>query len=654
MEKMTLSSVEVTSEFWQGYRDLIVQSVLPYQWSVMNDQAEIVIEGEPGGKPITSKNSHVVANLRIAQGLEEGRFSGYPFQDSDAYKWLEAAAYSFAYHPDDNLRKITDRLIDLIAGVQEDDGYLVTYFQIECPERKFKRLQQSHEHYTMGHYIEAGIAYYQATGNSKALTIATRMADCIDENFGLEAGKIDGADGHPEIEIALAKLYELTNEQKYLDLVRYFINRRGADPDFYAKQNLADGLQNDIIAGMGDFPPSYYQADGLPVNQEVLEGHAVRVVYLCAGMAHVARLTEDRELLSACDRFWTTIVTKRMYITGGVGSTNLGEAFTTDYDLPNDTVYAETCASVGMVFFAKQMLGNRVDSRYGDVIEKELFNGALSGMSLDGKHFFYVNPLEVDPEITKKNPSRKHALSRRAEWFGCACCPSNLARLITSVESYIYEVTKDTILIDQFIANKAEFSNGVAIEQVNHFPWGQAIQVTVVNPLEKPVKLGIRIPDWTNKGYKLTVNGKDVVGSVENGYLMLLLGEKETQLVIEFDLSVKLIQANHSVRYDIGKVAVQRGPLVYCTEQVDNPDSLWKYRLLLEGEQKSVHRPDLLGGVTVIEAEAALLVDHSEALYTEYQAPMTEKVTLNLIPYYAWANRAEGQMSVWQHVAIKG
>ena len=649
MENLKLKQIEITSDFWKGYRELIVDTVLPYQWSVMNDEADIDIVGEPGGKPITSTNSHVIANLAIAQGLEEGRFSGYPFQDSDAYKWLEAAAYSFSYNKDDNLRQITDKLIDLIDGAQEEDGYLVTYFQIECPERRFKRLQQSHEHYTMGHYIEAGIAYYRATGNEKALAIATRMADCIERSFGREPGKIDGADGHPEIEMALAKLYELTGEKKYIDLANYFVTWRGADPTFYEKQNLEDGLENEMISGMGVMPPSYYQADGVPVDQEMLEGHAVRVVYLCAGMAHVARITKDGALMAACRRFWTSIVSKRMFVTGGVGSTNLGEAFTADYDLPNDTMYGETCASVGMVFFARQMLANHTSSEYGDVIERELFNGALSGMSLDGKHFFYVNPLEVDPEISQKNPSRKHALSRRAEWFGCACCPSNLARLITSIEQYIYAVKGDTILVDQFIANQAQFEHGLSIQQQNSFPWQGDVRIKVTNPQKKKCQIGVRIPKWSAKQFQLRVNGKKTALQPVDGYVYLALESTETDIQIQFDMGIKYLQANNQVRYDIGKIAVQRGPLVYCSEQADNPDALWKYRIDLEGERKAVHHEGLLGGVTMVYAAGERLIDQQQDLYSEYQVPKVEKTEIKFVPYYAWANRQEGQMAVWQN-----
>ncbi len=388
VSEITVNNIDITSDFWNRYRKLVVKEVLPYQWQVMNDQADIDISDDPQGNGST-KNSHAIANLKIAAGLMKGHHYGFPFQDTDVYKWLEAAAYSLKYNPDEDLKKITDGLIDLISEAQEDDGYLSTEFQIDYPDRKFKRLKQSHELYTMGHYIEAGVVYYQITGNEKALNIAKKMANCIDSNFGLENGKIPGYDGHPEIELALSRLYETTREEKYLKLAYYFLNQRGKDKNFFDNQIKEDGASSDrdLIDGMRDFPLSYYQASKPIEDQKTADGHAVRVVYLCTGMAYVARLTGDQQLLEACHRFWKGIVHRRMYITGNIGSTTTGEAFTYDYDLPNDTMYGETCASVGLSFFARQMLAIEAKGEYGDILEKELFNGALAGMALDGKHF---------------------------------------------------------------------------------------------------------------------------------------------------------------------------------------------------------------------------------------------------------------------------
>lgn len=644
-----LNQVQVTSEFWQRYRNLVVKEVLPYQWEVMNDQANINIADDPQNNG-QDKNSHAIANLKIAAGLESGHHYGFPFQDTDVYKWLEAAAYSFSYHQDDNLKKMTDELIDLIADAQDDDGYLSTYFQIDAPERKFKRLQQSHELYTMGHYIEAGVAYYQATGNQKALQIAERMADCIDKNFGLKDGQIHGYDGHPEIELALARLFEATQEQRYLDLAHYFLNQRGQNPEFFDEQIKADGVDRDLIAGMRDFPRRYYQAAEPIKDQETADGHAVRVVYLCTGMAMVARHTGDQELLAACKRFWNDIVKRRMYITGNIGSTTTGEAFTYDYDLPNDTMYGETCASGGMSFFAKEMLKIEAKGEYGDILEKELFNGSLSGMSLDGKHFFYVNPLEADPTASKLNPGKSHILTHRADWFGCACCPANLARLITSVDQYIYTVHDNTILSHQFIANEASFSDGVTVTQTNNFPWQGDIKYHLENANHKTYQFGIRVPQWSQDEFSVAVNGQNVDTTIEDGFIYLTIDQDNVDIELTLNMTTKLMRSNNRVKANFGQVAVTRGPLVYAAEEADNEAPLWDYHVNTKDDATYDYQEETLGGVGVITVPATREQFESidDALYKSIDdVPNEIDTQLTLVPYYSWANRLNGQMRVW-------
>ena len=649
-ETIQLNQVKVTSEFWQRYRDLVVKEVLPYQWEVMNDQANIDIADDPQNNG-QDKNSHAIANLRIAAGRETGHHYGFPFQDTDVYKWLEAAAYSFSYQQDDNLKKITDELIDLIADAQDEDGYLSTYFQIDAPERKFKRLQQSHELYTMGHYIEAGVAYYKATGNKKALQIAERMADCIDQNFGLRENQIHGYDGHPEIELALVRLFEVTEEQRYLDLAHYFLNQRGQNPEFFDEQIKSDGEGRDLIAGMRDFTRCYYQAAEPIKEQQTADGHAVRVVYLCTGMAMVARHTGDQDLLTACKRFWNDIVKRRMYITGNIGSTTTGEAFTYDYDLPNDTMYGETCASVGMSFFAREMLKIEAKGEYGDVLEKELFNGALSGMSLDGKHFFYVNPLEADPTASKLNPGKSHILTHRADWFGCACCPANLARLITSVDQYIYTVHDNTILSHQFIANKANFIDGITVTQTNNFPWQGDINYHLENDNHKSFHFGIRIPQWSQDKLSVSVNGKQADVTIEDGFIYLIVDQANIDIELTLNMTTKLMRSSNRVKDNFGQVAVTRGPLVYAAEEADNETPLWDYHVATEDDVTTyAYHEDLLGGVGVIHlpAKRERLDSADDALYQPLEeVPVKDKTRLTLVPYYSWANRSNGQMRVW-------
>lgn len=649
-KRLRLSHAKVTSGFWQHYRELIDEEVLPYQWQVMNDELGLENLSDPQNNGM-DKNSHAVANLKIAAGEMSGHHYGFPFQDTDVYKWLEAAAYTYNYNPNSDLRKMTDELIDLIDEAQEADGYLSTYFQIDDPERKFKRLAQSHELYTMGHYIEAGVAYYQATGNQKALNIAIKMADCIDDNFGNDPEKISGVDGHPEIELALSRLYEITSEKRYLDLAYYFLNERGRDPEFFQKQYEVDGgPENDLIPGMYNQSKKYYQVDAPIKEKETADGHAVRMVYLCTGMAYVAKHMQDKELLQACRRYWNDIVKKRMYITGNIGSTTHGEAFTFDYDLPNDTIYGEICASVGMSFFAKQMLEIEAKGEYGDVLEKELFNGALAGMALDGKHFFYVNPLEADPVASENDPGKSHVLTQRADWFGCACCPANLTRLITSIDQYLYTVKEDTILIHQFVANETEFSNQIKISQQNNYPWEGDIKFDIANPNKENFNLGIRIPGWSIDNYELKIDGVKTSIRPEKGFIYISVSKENLSIELSLNMQTHFMRANNRVKEDYGQIAVQRGPIIYCAEEADNTAPLWVYKVALDQEPEYYFDEQLLNGIGVVNVEAEKpTLNKEEELYFPVSSDLSqvENEKLTLVPYYSWANREEGQMRVW-------
>lgn len=639
-----MKNIKITSPFWNKYQQLITKEVLPYQWDVMNNK-DIEMAHEPGGNDEHLTHSFAIENLEIAAGLKSGKHHGYPFQDTDVYKWLEAVAYTLKYNYDEQTIELTDNLIDLIAQAQVDDGYLVTFFQIKAPERKFARLKQSHELYTMGHFIEAAVAYYEVTNNEKALKIALNMADCIANNFGNDLDKIRGADGHPEIELALARLYELTKIEKYLDLAKFFIEVRGQD-DFFDQQLKTDGINREMIDSMRTLPLSYYQAHKPISAQDSAEGHAVRMVYLCTGIAKVARLSNNQEFKDICQRFWRSIVDKKMYITGAIGSTNIGESFTGDYDLPNDTMYGETCASVAMAFFANEMLKIKTDGEYADILEKELFNGILSRISLDGTHFFYVNPLECDPDISKHNPSRNHVLTSRAEWFGCACCPSNVARLIASIDQYIYTENDNTILCHQFIANKAEFNHNFMIEQTSNFPWDNQISFTITNNSNTSKKLGIRIPKWSST-FKITVDNQEIKPNVIDGFIYLEINQQLCHINLELEMAVKLYAANPNVKYNVQKVAIMRGPIVYCAEKIDQETDVWKYQLTNKSSFTCDYHPNLLNGTTTIKTNALINENNKQELYYEYQPNIKTNATLTLIPYYAWANRNESQMAVW-------
>lgn len=652
-----LPQVEITSSFWRRYVDLVTEQVLPYQWSVLNGERDVALPPDPGGNPVDEYDTrnHAMRNLRVAAGDMDAPFHGMLFQDSDVYKWLEAVAYALQRRDDPELRRLADEVVDVIARAQRQDGYLDTYFQIKEPERRFRRIQQSHELYVMGHYIEAAVAYWQATGSEKALDVARRMADCIEANFGDGEGMIHGADGHPEIELALARLTEATGEARYAELGRWLLDVRGRDPEFYDEQNRADGWERDFFAVIRDFPRTYYQAAEPVADQRDADGHAVRVGYLCTGLAHIARLTGDASMAASARRLWDSIVHRRMYITGQVGSTHVGESFTYDYDLPNDTMYGETCASVAMSFFARQMLLSEPRGEYGDVLEKELFNGALAGMSLDGTHFYYVNPLEADPAASAGTPDKKHVLTHRAGWFACACCPANLARLITSIDRYIYATCEDgTILADQFIASKAVFPDGVTIDQRGDYPWDGAISWSIANPTDAPVRFGVRVPAWSAKGCELRVDGRRVPADVRDGfaYVDVPSGCEGFTVELDLDMAVRLVRASNRVREDVGKVAAMRGPLVYCAEECDNPGPLWLYSLSAASPTEAGYRfdPDLLGGVGVVTRAAIRAAQDAEdaPLYVDAaERGISELVELKMVPYYAWANRADGQMTVW-------
>jgi DUF1680 family protein len=419
-----LHKLNVTDPFLGQYQRLVRDVVIPYQWEALNDR---ISEADP---------SHAIENFRIAAGLAEGEFYGMVFQDSDVAKWLEAVAWSLCQKPDAELEKTADEVIALVAAAQCDDGYLNTYFTVKAPAERWTNLAECHELYSAGHMIEAAVAYFQATGKRSLLEVACRLADHIDSVFGPGVNQLQGYDGHPEIELALMRLFEVTQETRYRDLVNFFVEQRGTQPHFYDKEFAQRGgtwfWPNHGTAWMVN-DKAYSQAH-LPLSeQQSAIGHAVRFVYLMTGVAHLARLSGNERLRQDCLRLWQNMAQRQLYITGGIGSQSRGEAFSSDYDLPNDTVYAESCASIGLMMFARRMLEMEGDGQYADVMERALYNTVLGGMALDGKHFFYVNPLEVQPKSLKFNHIYDHIQPVRQRWFGCACCPPNIARVLASI-----------------------------------------------------------------------------------------------------------------------------------------------------------------------------------------------------------------------------
>ncbi len=635
-----LKNIKIIDKFWSKYQELIHNTVLPYQYNVINDNIKDI---EP---------SHAIRNFRIAAGLEKGEFYGFVFQDTDVAKWLETLSYSLINHPDPDLEKLADEVIDIIKIAQQEDGYLNTYFTIKEPGKRWTNLREAHELYSAGHFIEAAVAYFNATGKKNLLNIVCRFADLIDNTFGPEEGKIKGYCGHPEIELALVKLYEATGEKRYLNLSKFFIDERGKEP-YYFEIEAKKNLDFNIFSDFKNFNRSYMQTH-LPIRkQTTAEGHAVRAVYLFSAVADIAFLTNDKELLMVCRKIWNNITTRRMYVTGGIGSAAYGETFTCDYDLPNDTMYTETCASVGMIMFAYRMLKIEADRRYSDVMELEIYNSALSGISLDGKKYFYVNPLDVWPESCEKNPTYKHVKPVRQKWYACACCPTNITRLIASLGQYIYTVKENNIYAHLYIGSESNLEvngNPVVIKQVTNYPWDEKINIKVQTNSKEEFTLFLRIPEWCDD-FECKINNVKVADKgLNKGYLKIKLkSNDEYNIDLFLKMPVRLIQSNPKVRRNSGKVAIQRGPIIYCLEETDNGSNLQDISLSEDAKFTVEFDKKLFGGIITISGNAYRF-DYdkwdTDKLYDTFK-DSRKQIKIKAIPYSFWCNRTPGEMIVW-------
>ncbi|GGD93033.1 glycoside hydrolase family 127 protein [Paenibacillus nasutitermitis] len=639
-------AVRIRDDFWDFYMNLVRDTVIPYQWDALNDR---IADASP---------SYAIQNFRIAAGLAEGEFGGMIFQDSDVAKWLEAVGYSLASHPDPGLEQTADEVIDLIAAAQREDGYLNTYFTLKEPGKEWTNLQEAHELYCAGHMMEAAVAYYEGTGKRKLLEVMCRFADYIDSVFGPGPGQIRGYDGHQEIELALVKLYRVTGEERYLRLSCFFIDARGEQPSFFTEEWEKRGrfsywAQKKTAAS----DLSYWQAHEPVRLQTAAVGHAVRAVYMYTAMADLARLAGDGPLLEACRRLWHNTTARQMYITGGIGSTHHGEAFSFDYDLPNDTVYAETCASIGLIFFANRMLLLEPRSEYADVLERALYNNVIGSMSRDGKHYFYVNPLEVWPEASQKNPGRHHVKAVRQKWFGCSCCPPNVARLLASLNDYIYTVSEqtNTVYTHLFIGSEAQLDlacGTVKLTQESRLPWEGTVRFKVFPPAAaSEFTLALRIPDWCNGEAALSINGSAVTYEMQHGYAAVTRNWAEgDEVEWKLGLEARLIGAKPEIRANAGKAAIQRGPIVYCLEQADNGSPLTAVTIARDAELDARYEAELLGGAVVLESkgQAEDGAAWEDAPYRPLDSlPQVKNVRLTAVPYYLWGNRGQGEMTVW-------
>lgn len=633
-----LDQANVEGGFFGDIVRRVGEDMLPFQWKALND--------EVGGA-----KSGCVENFRIAAGLQQGKHYGYVFQDSDLAKWLEAVAYYLNTHIDPEMEQLADEVIDLIGAAQQPDGYLDTYYIINGLDKRWTNVRDNHELYCAGHMLEAAVAYAQATGKTKLLDIMQKFVAHIDDTFGPEPEKLHGYPGHEELELALCKLYELTGDEKALKLAKYFIDERGQEPNFFVEEakklnrEKIDSGEIDLRQLIHIFGNKYGQHH-LPVREQAtIEGHSVRALYLAAGMAHTAMLTKDESLVQACRTLFDNVANKRMYVTGAVGSTHVGEAFTFDYDLPNDTVYGETCASIALIFFCRNMLRMELNGRYGDVMERALYNTCLAGMSLDQKTFFYVNPLSVWPEASKHDPNKEHVLPVRPKWFGCACCPPNLARLLSSLPQYAYAATDDSVLVHLYMQSDVTLDVGdkqVDISVRTEYPNDGLVRISAG---EGDYVLKMRLPGWCDT-WAVKLNGEFVQPKLENGYIVLEKGAGSAEIELCMQMRPKRVYANSRVRADVARVAVMRGPLVYCLEGVDNGDELHLVSLPRTSALREDYRPDMLEGTRVICAHGKRIVPNGNELYCT-EPPAVEDTELVFIPYYKWANRGENEMDVW-------
>ena len=533
----------------------------------------------------------------------EGQHSGIFFDDSDVYKALEGMAYSLQNHPDPVLEAKCDEWIDKFAAAQQADGYINTYYTLTGLENRWDDMDK-HEMYCAGHMIEAAVAYYKVTGKRKLLDVSIRMADHMMSLFG--PGKRDWVPGHEEIELALVKLYETTGEAKYLEFARWLLEERGHGHGSKGKSG-------------NPWNPRYYQ-DQIPVREiSDVSGHAVRLMYLACGMADVAAYTGEQDYIDALERLWEDVVLRNMYITGGIGQSRHNEGFTEDYDLPNLTAYCETCASVGMVLWNWRMNQFTGEARYADILERSLYNGALAGISLAGDRFFYVNPLE--------SAGNHH----RQAWYGCACCPSQICRFLPSIGNYIYGTAADGIYVNLYMGNTAQMKVGrhaLTLTQETEYPWKGAITLRVGTKAPFATKIRLRIPGWCRQ-YTLSLNGETIQPPVEKGYAVLERKWKDgDRISLDLDMPVMLVDADPRVKEDVGKRAVQRGPLVYCLEETDNPEDFDALTVSERTHFEVSYEPELLRGVV------SLTASHADR-------------TLKFVPYYAWDNREAGRMKVW-------
>lgn len=603
--------------------------------------------------------SNFVKAANPSDEYDVSKFMGFSFDDTDVYKTIEGASYVLQTYPDKKLEAYIDSVLDIVAAAQEPDGYLYTARTINPKKphgwagtKRWEKVEDlSHEFYNLGHMVDAACAHYQATGSTKFLNIARRYADCVVREVGDKPGQACVVPGHQIAEMALARLYVLLNSDEYIKKSKKTtLPSEGQGGGFLTPDKYLEQAKFFLdYRGKTSFKTQYSQSHRPVVRQDEAVGHAVRAGYMYSGMADVAALTGDSAYIKAIDNIWNNIVQKKYYITGGVGATNHGEAFGANYELPNLTAYNETCAAIAMVYLNQRMFLMRGDAKYIDCLERTLYNGVISGMAIDGGTFFYPNPLES-----------RGGYERKA-WFGCACCPSNLCRFIPSLPGYVYAVKDNDLFVNLYTANTSTVNIGgksVTLEEQTKYPWDGDISIKIAKTKAKQFRMMVRIPGWVRGdvvpsdlyayadgkqlGYKVSVNGEEVNGELENGYLAIdRKWKKGDEVRIHFDMSPRLVKANRKVVADRGRLAVERGPLVYCAEWPDNKFNFFHFVMNKNPQFVLANQPALIGGIKQLKLDGRVLSFDSSGKLQATDAILT------MIPYYAWAHRGQGNMQVW-------
>lgn len=635
---LPISAVDIRDEFWRPRRETNRLVTLGHTYNHL-------------------KANGCLDNFRRVIGEAGGEFEGPMFLDANAYKWIEAASYALATVEIPSLRENVNEVVSLIERTQAEDGYLCTYFMVAEQDKRWTNFNWMHELYCAGHLIEAAVARRRTTGERDLLEVACRFAGHIDERFG--PGQREIIPGHEEIELALVKLFEETGERRYLQLAATFVDRRGQEPSPMADEirrleeiggsEIEDRVLLSTEAAKGVFlneEGSYdgrFAQDHTPVReQQTVEGHAVRATYLYAAVAALLQHLDDPSLFAAVERLWENMARKRTYVTGGIGSTADGESFTEDYDLPNDTACAETCAAVGSIRWCRRMFELTGEAKYVDLLERTLYNGLLTGVSLDGRRFSYVNPLEADGDY------------QREEWFYIACCPPNLARTLASLERYIYAVSdgSETLYINLYVESSAETTiadRSIELVQRTDYPWNGTAEVELSLMDSTEFAVGFRIPEWT-QAVDIEVNGRSVAADRKDGYAVVRREwDDGDRISVSFPMQIDVLVTHPAVKNKKGRVALRRGPLVYCVEAADNDRPVHHLTLADPDSLTARHEEGLLGGITVIDGKATVedIDGWENYLYRSIDAVETEQVQFTAIPYYAWNNRESGPMTVW-------